>query len=124
MCSTQEGIFPFRKNIIDFFGSLLVVGSLVGATIAVLLSRHSSLVDLKATSVPDVAAHLGSPQTLKDKEPDSRREDENEQSMPFPARIFTRQMTAASRISGKTLISRGLEISGLRDKPMALSTIP
>jgi len=115
MCSAQAGIFPFRNSITDFVGAVLVVGSLVGLTIAVLLSRHSNLVDWKTTPVRDHDADSKGPAVGDNTE---------KRQTQFPSRVFTRQLTGASKFSGKTLISRGLELSGLRHKPMGLSQTP
>jgi hypothetical protein len=105
MCSAQEGIFPFQKTIIDFVGSVLVVGGLVGLTIVVLLSRHSGLVDWKNTPVRDDAN--GMRPAVGDAEKGQIR---------IPRRVFTRQLTGTSKLSSKTLISRGLELNVLRPK--------
>ncbi|KAK3353375.1 hypothetical protein B0T25DRAFT_568576 [Lasiosphaeria hispida] len=102
MCSAQVGIFPFRNNIGDFFGSVLIVGGLVGLTIAVLMSRHSNLVGWKIMSVSDSAAHLGYSRNAD--EPAAERDDAENELMSIPARIFTRQWTGASRVSSKTLV--------------------
>ena len=50
-CAAHRQVFPFRNNITDLVGSVLIVGGLVGLTIAVLLSRYSNLVNWKAMSV-------------------------------------------------------------------------
>jgi hypothetical protein len=111
ICSTQAGIFPFRNGIMDFVGSVLAVGGLVGLTIAVLLSRHSNLVDLKTTSIRGDADGVGP----------AVGDDAEKRRMRIPGRVFTRQQTGTSKLSSKTLISRGLELSGLRPKPVSPS---
>ncbi|KAK0730155.1 hypothetical protein B0H67DRAFT_560966 [Lasiosphaeris hirsuta] len=102
MCSAQVGIFPFRNNIGDFFGSVLIVGGLVGLTIAVLMSRHSNLVGWKIMSASDSAAHLGYSRNADEQA--AGGEDAENELMSFPARVFTRQGTVTSRVSGKTLV--------------------
>jgi len=108
MCSAQTGIFPFQNNIWDFFASVLVIGGLVGLTIVVL--RHSNLIEWKIPST------ITSPDNLAEKpEPVETHNGAAKRKSPsFPPRVFTRQWTEGSKFSGKTLVSRGLELSGLR----------
>ncbi|KAK3380658.1 hypothetical protein B0T24DRAFT_676328 [Lasiosphaeria ovina] len=116
MCSAQAGIFPFHNNIGDFFGAVLVIGGLVGVSIAVLLNRHSKLLEWKIMSAPHVVMH---PSHSPDDEPVDNGG--AEKPMTFPARAFSRQPTVGSIFSGRTLVPR---LSGLRTRPTDLSHPP
>jgi len=91
MYSAQVGIFPFQNNIGDFFGAVVAVGGLVALTIAILLSRHSSLVQWKTISGP------GSDRFCDTQKPAGESEEAEKRPGSFPAGLFARRRTAESQ---------------------------
>ena len=93
MCSAQAGIFPFRNNIGDFLGAVVVVGCLVGLTIAILLSRHSNLVEWRAISG---SGHNNLTDGVPEREMKEEEDEGEKKAGLFSSRRFARQRTGGS----------------------------
>jgi len=125
MCSAQEGIFPFRKDIWDFLASLLLISVLVGLTIIILLRwQNSNLIDWKILSSSSDAAtaqdDLKTGTSTGSPKPTSQERGRRATSFASSSRTFLgsyRRRTAGFGISGrsKSLVSKGMELGSLRN---------